>query len=103
MSEWLAYNEIDPIGEWRQEFRTARLESLLVNIVSTIYHKKNAKPKLTTPAEFMPVWGGKKKPIQDSKSVADSIKRVFGSIIKSQTKRPASNNRVPVAIQKRQK
>lgn len=103
MSEWIAYNEIDPIGEWRHEFRTARLESLITNISSALYHKKGTKPVMTTPADFIPVWGKKKVTPFDPKKVAESVKRVFHSIMKGQSQRKSDMKRIPVAIQNRQK
>lgn len=55
LDEWEAYDRIDPIGEWRAEFRAAKLESLITNMVRLIYRDpKKPDPPLTTALDFMP-------------------------------------------------
>ena len=53
ISEWEAYDRIDPIGDWRDDFRGAKLESLLVNIVNQLFAKKGHTPVITSPLDFM--------------------------------------------------
>ena len=54
ITEWIAYNEIDPIGEWRNDYRFAYLESLITNIVIKLFRRRGAK--LTDVKSFMPTW-----------------------------------------------
>ena len=78
LSEWEAYDRIDPIGTWREDYRVAVLDSLIVNIVSKLYAKKGHTPKEVLPTEFMPNWTGDKKvekkmSVQDTKEVLMTI------------------------------
>ena len=54
LSEWEAYNKLEPIGEWLNDFRTAKLESTMVNIARTTHGKKGIA--MTRPLDFMPEW-----------------------------------------------
>ena len=56
LSEWEAYDKIDPIGSWRSDFNFANLSSLIVNIINSLYHEEGKTPELVTPIDFMPVW-----------------------------------------------
>lgn len=89
LSEWEAYDRLDPIGTWRDDYRMAVLDSLIVNIVSRLYAKKGHTPKEVTPTEFMPNWSGEKK-IAKRQSVED-MKQALLSIAKSVNKRVAAN------------
>lgn len=82
ISEWEAYDKLDPIGEWREDYRMAVLDSLIVNIVSRLYAKKGHTPKEITPTEFMPNWSGEKK-IAKRQSIED-MKTVLLGLAKSQ-------------------
>jgi hypothetical protein len=55
LSEWEAYDRLEPIGAWRADFRMAFLASLITNTVRQLYGKKGAK--MTSPTDFMPDWG----------------------------------------------
>jgi hypothetical protein len=85
LSEWEAYDRIDPIGKWRDEYSFAVLDSLIVNIVSRLYAKKGHTPKEVLPTEFMPNWSGEKK-IARRQSV-DEMKQALLSLAKSVNKR----------------
>jgi hypothetical protein len=56
LSEWEAYDTLDPIGTWREDIRFAKLMSLLQNFVSAIYKKEEDEVKYSTPLDFMPIW-----------------------------------------------
>ncbi len=56
ISEWEAYNKIDPIGSWREDYRIASLSALIENIVTTLYGKKGIKKKVCTPLDYMIDW-----------------------------------------------
>jgi len=58
LNEWEAYNRIQPIGSWRQEFAIAQLTSIVTNLALSIYSKKGRQPKYTTPEDFIPDWTG---------------------------------------------
>ena len=58
LSEWEAYDKLDPINNnWRQDLNTAKLSSLIINIVNALYHDpKKGEPDVSTPINFMPIW-----------------------------------------------
>ena len=70
LTEWEAYDKIDPIGTWREDYRLAVLDALIVNIVSKLYAKKGHTPKEVLPTDFMPSWTGEKR-IERKQSVSD--------------------------------
>lgn len=85
LSEWEAFDRLDPIGKWRDEFNFAVLDSLIVNIVSRLYAKKGHTPREVSPTEFMPNWSGEKK-IAKRQSV-EEMKQALLSIAKSVNKK----------------
>ena len=54
ITEWQAYDRIDPIGKWRDEYIIAVLASVIMNIAKSVWGKKNVKP--SSPKDFMPNW-----------------------------------------------
>jgi hypothetical protein len=85
IAEWEAYNKIDPIGEWRNDFRGAKLESLIINIVQQLYAKKGHSPIVTTPIDFMPDWLGEKE-IGPKKQSVEEMKEILLSFARRQNK-----------------
>ena len=78
LSEWEAYDKLDPIGTWREDFRSASLMALVSNMM------KGKEDKANTPLDFMPDWDKSKK--EKTQSVED-MKRAIMSIAKTQTKK----------------
>jgi len=54
LSEWEAYDVLDPAGKWRDDYHAAFIVSEFTNIVRDLYGEKGAKH--STPSEFMPKW-----------------------------------------------
>ena len=48
VAEWMAYNQLEPFGEWAAFWRSGLIASILANI----YRSRNAKE--ATPKDFMP-------------------------------------------------
>jgi hypothetical protein len=58
ISEWEAYDRVDPIGKWRDELSIASLTSVVVNLARQLYHDpKKSKPTFVSPNDFMINWG----------------------------------------------
>jgi len=104
LSEWEAYDRLDPIGEWRDDLRFAQLMSLLTNIVTRIFAKKGQSVKDSTPADFMPDWdklalgevdtgGGKVQSVEEMKRILLDIARVQN---KSVERGKSTKHRKPV-------
>jgi len=109
LSEWEAYDRLDPIGTWRDDFREAHLASLISNFVKSIYHDPQ-KPEiqesdLSTPADFMPVWdreARKNKVIE--KQSADEMEQLLSTFAEIHNKQLSGNKaRIspPLKLQKK--
>ncbi len=83
IAEWIAYDTLDPIGKWRDDYAIAQLLSQVTNIAIGVHGKKGAA--FTTPSEFLMDWGddGFKEP--KKQSVVD-MKNVLISIAEAQKK-----------------
>lgn len=83
----MAYDTIDPVGTWREDFRIASLQSMITNIVRSLYPPEGAKePEMTNPADFMVDWGQepeetkepKKQTVEQMKQMMYAIAGAFG-------------------------
>jgi len=54
LREWEAYDRLDPVGSWREDYRLAFLSSLMVNIAIQQNGKKGTK--LTDVKDFLLIW-----------------------------------------------
>lgn len=79
-------DSIDPVGEWRADFRTAELISLIVNIVTNLYSKEGATKNMTTPLDFMVDWSGEKEQPQAEQSV-EEMKQALMSFAREHNKK----------------
>lgn len=43
ISEWMAYDSLEPIGKWRDDYRTALLASVITNLFISTYGKKGTR------------------------------------------------------------
>lgn len=84
----MAYDKIDPIGTWREDFRTAELISLIVNIVSKLYAKKGHTPKDTNPIDFMPDWIGEKE--EEQGQTTEQMKEILLAFAATHNKKVGS-------------
>jgi hypothetical protein len=74
LSEWEAYDRIDPIGKWREDFNVANLMALIANV------NRNPKKKSNpfTISDFMPEWG--KEEEKEKRQTVEEMKQAFMSI-----------------------
>ena len=99
LSEWEAYSRIDPIGSWREDFRVAQLQSLIMNIVNVLYSKKGIRPAITSPMDFMPDWSGdnvkepEKMSTEEMKQRLLSIARIQNRKIQNRTPNKRTNKK----------
>ena len=95
ISEWEAYDRIDPIGSWRDDFRIAKVESLITNIVQQLYAKKGSKPVTTTVVDFMPDWDNSRD-TEPKKQSVDEMKNILLGLADKQNKREDKRSKPPV-------
>lgn len=83
-------DRIDPIGEWVEEFRFARLQALILTIaLKWAAGKKPIEP--VDVLDFMPDWIGEKEP---KKQTVAQMKNILLSFAKQQNKRVAAQAKI---------
>ena len=98
LSEWEAYDRLDPIGKWRDDFRGAKLEALIINIVQALFPKKGTKAKTFNPIDFMPNWSGEEK--KPEKQSIEEMKKVLLELAASQNKKVRNKKTPPITKNK---
>jgi len=83
LSEWEAYDRLDPIGTWRDDFRMALLASIITNVAMGM---AGVKGKMTKPLDFMPNWSGEEVDDTMTAQSPDDILNAFKKIISVQNK-----------------
>lgn len=77
LSEWEAYDRLDPIGAGREDYRWANLLSTITNLAICVHGKKGAK--LTTIDEFIIDWYPEdKEQVVPVQSVEEMKKTLMG-------------------------
>lgn len=85
MSEWLAYDRIEPIGGYREDFRFAQLCLLVFDIAQKAFGgKKRLKASIM---DFMP-WGPDeaRKKVPDKPQTVDEMKAILTGIARGAAK-----------------
>jgi len=83
-------DRIDPIGEWVEEFRFARLQGLILTIaLKWAAGKKTVEP--VDVLDFMPDWMGDKEP---KKQTAAQMKEILLGFAKQQNKKVATQAKI---------
>lgn len=77
LSEWEAYDRIDPLASWREDYNFASLKALICNMMGS------KDGKTLTPLDMMPEWD-RTKIVQQSD---EDISRAFKTLAKDQIKR----------------
>ena len=84
LSEWMAYDVLDPIGAQRSDYHTAYLSMVVTNIARKLYGKKNVE--FAGIDEFMPDWdlpselekkSVKKQTVEEQKGILYAIASHF--------------------------
>jgi hypothetical protein len=85
LSEWEAYDRLDPIGSWRDDFRISYIASLLTNLTIRVHGKRGAQ--LTEVKDFLFDWSGDFKRAelakkQSPEEMKATLMTMFGGNIK---------------------
>jgi len=94
--EWEAYDRMDPIGNWREDFRMAYLATVITNLAIKLHTKSG---KLTTLTDFLPVWDQGDKSSKSTQT-ADQMKNILMGIANSVNKKIESKERKKSNTQK---
>lgn len=93
LSEWEAYDRLDPIGGWREDFRWAHALSTITNLAISIHSKKGTK--YTTISDFMLEWDIEKQTMEPPQQSIEDMKAVLFAIAKTQGVRKKKTVTVP--------
>jgi hypothetical protein len=85
IEEWAAYDKIDPIGGFRQDYESAAIQSTVQTLALAIFSKRGVRPEFTTYQDFMPRWGEKDTGTQVQS--VEEMKDVLMALAASQKKR----------------
>lgn len=74
LTEWIAYAEIDPFGEWRSDLRAGIVASTVANTA----RDPKRRHKAYAAADFMPTFERKEQSWEDQLSYVEMLNRAFG-------------------------
>jgi hypothetical protein len=104
LSEWEAYDRLDPIGTWRGDFGTAQIISVMINIANALYPEKGHEPVVVSPIDFMPDWTGEKEVETVKQQDPEVMKQILLGMVKSVQKKndfDKKNQRPPTRLKKK--
>ena len=78
MAEWEAYDRLEPIGEWRGDFRMAVLAATITNLFISVYGKKGTTKHVKV-EDFMPDWN--RRFGRENIQTAEEMKNVLLSLV----------------------
>ncbi len=99
ISEWQAYDRIDPIGTWRDDFRMAYLSMVATNLVKAVHGKES--DKIAVPLDFMPDWGKGEEEVKETGQTQEEMKQIMIGVARASKKRkPHKKEQVPMKKRK---
>lgn len=83
VSEWRAYNQLEPVGEYRRDYMEGQILAMIQNIAQSVYGKKG-KRRTSQPEDYIP-WGADlRKPVKASQLQSpQEIKDLFMGLKKN--------------------
>jgi hypothetical protein len=84
LAEWEAYDRIEPIGGYRQDYRFAQVCHLIFDLAQSIYGKRGQRRK-SSPMDFMP-WGPEQK-VPVKKQTVEEMKQTMIAAFKPKAKK----------------
>lgn len=90
IAEWQAYNQLEPIGPWVDDFKWATILAHFTNVLTWAHSKKGHGTKYSA-EDFMPNWTGEEKPVK--KQSWQQMKDFLLKFAEEQNKRVANRER----------
>jgi len=78
LSEWEAFNSLEPIGEYRRDYRIAVLTSVIYNFASS-FGSKTGRRLVSKPQDFM-AWLEQPPQETEQEQTVDEMKQVLHTI-----------------------
>jgi len=104
ISEWEAYDKIDPIGEWRADYRMSVLASLVMNIAIKTHGKRGTKT--TEFMDFFPIWDEEQRKQKEKGQTIAEMKNALQGIashFKNKFKKGTHDTRPPASLRDKKK
>jgi hypothetical protein len=87
--EWEAYNELEPIGEYRRDYMQGQLLALVSNLATALYGPKNSTKPPAEPEDFIPWLEHTPKSDPSIARTPEEMKNLFQMLAKQQKERKA--------------
>jgi hypothetical protein len=103
LNEWEAADRLDPIGEWRADFRMAELASVVTNIAIK-WGAGKKKVKLAELMDFMPQWDvktGKDPKQQSMEEMRQALQNIYEHSLQVQQRKRQDTNRPPEKLKRK--
>ena len=103
LNEWEAADRLDPVGEWRADFRMAELASVITNIAIK-WGAGKKKVKLAELMDFMPQWdvkAGKDPKRQSMEEMRQALYNIYNHSLQVQQRARKDTNRPPEKLKRK--
>lgn len=91
LSEWEVYDRLEPIGEWRADFRMAYLSCIITNIARKIHGGKGVE--MAVPLDFMPEWDKEESIVEPVGQTVEQMKQIMLTIAHTQNRKVETKKR----------
>lgn len=87
-SEWMAFSQLQPFGEWRDDFRMATLAAVIVNAMT----RTKESDKVYSAQDFMPDFekeldaAAAQEQISEPERTWHKVRAIFGGLAKAGTR-----------------
>ena len=98
LSEWEAYDRIDPIGTFQSSYHAAYIAMLIINTTRAVHGKKGIK--MDSILDHMPFWMKDDLEPEIKKQSTEEMKQILLGIASAQNKKIANKNRPPTLKKK---
>lgn len=72
LSEWMAYERLEPFGETRADLRAGIISSITANV-----HRTSNDDPITKPADFMPRFWEEETPEPTPEEISNQLRTAF--------------------------
>jgi len=96
ITEWQAYDALDPIGSWRGDFQASLICSVFQNIAQAVWGGRDKKD-FSTPFDYLPDWDGAKKRKNAAKQkfenpqAVEEMKEIMMALVSRPSQEPPRN------------
>ena len=74
LTEWMAFDSISPIGDWRQDLAAAQIAS----VIAETHRDRKSRPKPFAPRDFMPFVEKQDESVEVSREIRSVLAPLMG-------------------------